>query len=196
MARNGSSDDPSDYSDATQYADYGGTGGQAYSEYDGPAYDLPPAGYGPPTTGHGPYAAPIPPAWYQRPVALVGLGALTAALLALLIYAIVKFTSAESHTETPVSSTTSAAPGPNATNAPPVKEPDYTVAPVPSANEAPTATVTETTVAPAPTTTQAPAPTSTTVAPTVTTVTETTTKHLFPFPLPTRPRPQEPVPGG
>lgn len=82
MARNGFPDDPGDYpqddypaSDPTQYANYGGTGGAAYSEYG------PPTGY-PGTAGPTErYLDPVPPPtpWFQRPAALIGLGVLSAA---------------------------------------------------------------------------------------------------------------------
>ena len=74
MARN---DDPGDYpeSEPTQYASYGDTGGEAYSEYGGPAYRDP--------VGFGQAPAPLPrTAWHQKPAALVGLGVLSAAILA------------------------------------------------------------------------------------------------------------------
>ena len=115
-------DEPGNYSegDPTQYANYGGTGGEAYSEY-GTEYGTQP-GYQPPT-GYGQVPPPVAQAsWFQRPAALVGLGVLTAALLALLIYAIVRFTGAgpSGPTVTPASSattssaTTSAAPSSSA----------------------------------------------------------------------------------
>ena len=52
MARNGSPDDPNNYSDSepTQYANYGGTGGEAYSEVE------PAVAFGPPP----PQPAPAP----------------------------------------------------------------------------------------------------------------------------------------
>ncbi len=55
MARDGSPpDDPNNYSDSdpTQYANYGGTGGEAYSDYQQ-------SGYGAPT-GYGDYPPPPP----------------------------------------------------------------------------------------------------------------------------------------
>ncbi len=222
MARNGYPDDP-DYSDSdpTQYADFGGSGGQAYSEYDTggynqpPMYDQPPTGSYPPPTGHGQYpAAPAAPIWHQRPAVLIALGALTAALLALLIYAIVSFTNAGSTSTTPAvtstsgAATTSAAPADNGTPSS-QSTVTQTEAPSPSNSPAPppppsptepstvTSTVTPTTRA-APTTTEAPSPTTvTSVTTSVTTVTQTTTKPAWPtlFPRPT-PRVQEPAPAG
>ena len=210
MARNGFPDDPHDYSDGdpTQYADFGGSGGQAYSEYDGPAYNEPSTGY-PRQTGYDqhPVAEPPLPAWHHRPAVLVGLGVLTAALLALLIYAIVSFTNAGSSSTPAVTSsattaTTSSAP---ATSQPP-PPPGSTVqseAPAPSSSQAPapttvTSTATPTTTAPPETTTETSTPsTVTSVTTSVTTVTETTTKPRWPTIL--RPTPREspaPAAGG
>ena len=91
MAHDGLPGGPPDDSgvEPTQYANYTGTGSAGYSEsaaysesYDQQSPDQ--------------YASPQPSrAWYQRPAALVGLGVLTAAMLALLIYAIVDFNTAE-----------------------------------------------------------------------------------------------------
>ena len=93
-------DDPNDYSegDPTQYANYGGAGGQAYSEYSeysGPAYDQTPTGYPPPPDlASTRRLSHRPPGIAQRSDPASAL--LTAALLALLIYAIVSFTNAGS----------------------------------------------------------------------------------------------------
>lgn len=209
MARNGYPDDPNNYSegDPTQYANYGGTGGQAYSEYAESGYDQPPTGYQP-QTGYGSYPAPEPPgpSWHQRPAVLVGLGVLTAALLALLVYAIVSFTNAGSSTTPAVSSTSTTAPtssAPSTSAAPPPPAPNTQTA-APSSSEAPapttvTTTVTPTTTAP-PTTSEAPSPTTvTSVTTSVTTVTETTTKPLWPTipkPTPRSPTLMEPPPSG
>ena len=100
MARDGSPDDPNNYSDSdpTQYANYGGTGGEAYSDYQQ-------SGYGAPT-GYGDYPPPPEPTpWYRKPAALVGLGVLTALVLALLIYAIVQFTSSSGSSPTTTTTT-------------------------------------------------------------------------------------------
>ena len=115
------------------------------------------------------YTGQQPPTpWYQRPAALIGLGMLTAAVLALLVYAVVKFTSTDNTGPTTATTTTSTtesvAPAPVTT----------TVAPAPT-----TETVTETT-----TSTTTATPTTTTASPSVTTITETTTKRLWPT-LPT-----------
>lgn len=220
MARNGYPDDPDyssgNYSEAepTQYANYGGTSGEAYSEY-GPPADYPPPGYTAPTapvagTGRHPAAVPPPTPWNQRPAVLVGLGVLTALVLALLVYAVVKFTTAGTKESPAVTSssaaTTSSAPttASSSTAEPSPSTATETVAPSPSTTAAPppppttvTTTVTPTTTA-APTTTETPTPsTTTTVTTSVTTVTETTTKPLFPnWPRPTRPTLMEPAPAG
>ena len=214
MARNGFPDNPGDYpqddypaSDPTQYANYGGTGGEAYSEYG------PPTGYPSPTGRTARYPDPVPPPtpWFQRPAALIGLGVLSAAMLALLVYAVVTFTNAgtsQSPAITSPSVTTSSAPTTEAV--PPSSTTTQTAAPEPSSTAAPpppttvTTTVTPTTTAEptttAPTTTQTPTPsTTTTISTSVTTVTETTTKPVLPtIPWPTLPSPTlfEPAPEG
>ena len=207
MARNGYPDDPDNYSesDPTQYANYGGTGGEAYSEYG------PPTGYTAPgvpvaSTGRYPATPPPPAPWHQRPAVLVGLGVLTAAVLALLVYAVVKFTTAGTSespavTSSSVAPTSSTAPAPapateSSSSAPEPSTATQTVAPAPPPTTV-TTTVTPTTSA-APTTTEAPSPSTTTsVTTSVTTVTETTTKPLFPnWPRPTRPTLLEPPAGG
>lgn len=185
MARDGSPDDPNNYSDSdpTQYANYGGTGGEAYSDYQR-------SEYGPPT-GYGAYPPPEPTPWYRKPAALVGLGVLTAIILALLVYAIVKFTGSggsnpttTTTTTTPTTSTTAAT---SASVAPPPGV-TQTVTESPTATQAPSTTsetpVTTTTEAPSTSTSTS---TSTTVSTSVSTVTETvtTTQRVLPtFPLP------------
>lgn len=172
-------DNPDNYSEnePTQYADYGGSGGQAYSEYT--------------NAGPGHYPAPVPPPtpWFQRPAALVGLGVLTAAVLALLVYAMVKFTTSgdTKPAGTATTTTSSAAPEPTTEGA------TQSAGPAPSTTTvAPPPTTVTTTVTP--TTTEAPSTTTETVPPStttsVTTVTETTTKPFWPtLPFPTRPSP-------
>ena len=211
MARNGYPDNPGDYpqgdypaSDPTQYANYGGTGGEAYSEYG------PPTGYPSPTGRTARYPDPVPPPtpWFQRPAALIGLGVLSAAMLALLVFAVVKFTNAGTSqspavTSSSITATTSSAPTSEAV--PPSSTTTQTAAPEPSSTAAPpppttvTTTVTPTTTA-EPTTTQTPTPsTTTTISTSVTTVTETTTKPVLPtIPWPTLPSPTlfEPAPEG
>ncbi len=187
MARN---DNPDEfYSDPTQAANYGGgSGGQAYSE-------VPPeqtAGYGYPAdyqTGYGTEyqtgyaAAPEPPTpWYRKPAALVALGAATALILALVIYAIVQLAGGSStptgETTTTTPTTTEAPTETGGTQVPaPVETqtvtetPTTTAAPPPeeTTTEAPTETTTATTEPPTETTT------TTTEAPPTETVTETET---------------------
>lgn len=207
MARNGFPDEENNHSDGdpTQYGNYGGTPGQAYSEYGTSGWDQPPTGY-PPQPGYGGYPAPEPPAptWHHRPAVLIGLGVLTAALLALLFYAIVNFTNAGSSGTPAVTSTstTATSSAPVTSEAPPPPGPASQSEAPSRSSEAPatvTTTVTPTTTA-APTTSEAPSPTTvTSVTTSVTTVTETTTKPLwptFPKPTPRSPTLMEPPPGG
>ncbi|MBB3604920.1 hypothetical protein FHT40_004604 [Mycolicibacterium sp. BK556] len=150
MARDGS-DDPNNYSDSepTQYANYGGTGGEAYSDYQQSEYAAP--------TGYGDYPPPPEPTpWYKKPAALVGLGVLTAVILALLVYAIVKFTG--SGGSSPATTTTTA--------------PTTSTSAVTSATVAPEPGVTQTVTESPATTSEAPTTTTTTEAPTTTTTTE------------------------
>ena len=188
MARDGS-DDPNNYSDSdpTQYANYGGTGGEAYSDYQQPGYDAP--------VGYGGYPPPEPTPWHRKPAALIGLGVLTAAVLALLVYAIVKFTGGDG--AGPAATTTSSTTSTTATSASVAPEPGGTTQTV---TESPTATTTTelptttTTESPTTTTTTTEAPstststsTSTTVSTSVSTTTETvtSTQRVLPtFPLP------------
>lgn len=205
MARNGFPDEENNYSDddPTRYANYGGTPAEAYSEYGPSGWDRPPTGYQP-QPGYGQYPAPEPPGptWHHRPAVLIGLGALTAALLALLIYAIVNFTNAGSSTTPAVTSTsTTAESAPTSAPPPPPGPTSGPEAPSRSSDTttAVTTSVTPTTTAP-PTTTDAPSPTTvTSVTTSVTTVTETTTKPLwptFPKPTPQSPTLMEPPPAG
>lgn len=177
MAHDGLPGGPPDDSgvEPTQYANYTGTGSAGYSEsaaysesYDQQSPDQ--------------YASPQPSrAWYQRPAALVGLGVLTAAMLALLIYAIVDFNTAEKPRQTVTTVTATAT-----TQAPTTEAPT---------TESPTTT---TTPSPAPTAVQPPRPSTTiTAGPSVTTVTETTIERRFPrWPNRLNPPPlYEPPPG-
>ena len=162
MARSGSPDgSPDDYPgvEPTQYANYGGTEAGAYSESaDYPNH--PPGGYDP-------YLSDLPRrAWHQKPAVLISLGVLTAAMLALLIHAIVDFTTADKSRPMVTTVTSTATPQPPATTETPTTTP-----PRPS-------TTTMTVQPPVITTTTA-------VSPSVTTVTETTTERRFPR-LPTR----------
>ena len=176
MAHDGLPGGPPDDSgvEPTQYANYTGTGSAGYSEsaaysesYDQQSPDQ--------------YASPQPSrAWYQRPAALVGLGVLTAAMLALLIYAIVDFNTAEKPRQTITTVTATA------TTQAPTTEPPTTESP------------TTTTPSPAPTAVQPPRPSTTiTAGPSVTTVTETTIERRFPrWPNRLNPPPlYEPPPG-
>jgi len=192
VARDGSPDDPNNYPDSepTQYANYGGTGGEAYSEYQQPDYG---ASGGFPFQG-GQYPAPEPPTpWYRRPAALVGLGVLTALALTLLVYAVVKFTTSNGTGPAGTSTTPPTSPG-ETTSA------QQTVAPAPggttqtvTVSPTPTSAEETTTEAPETTTTEEPSTsTSTTVSTSVSTVTETvtTTRRVLPT-LPIFPRPDD-----
>jgi cytoskeletal protein RodZ len=95
--------------------------------------------------------------WHRKPAALIGLGVLVAALLALVILGIIELTR-ESGSSTPASTSTTT-PTPVTTSS---------TAPTPSA----TSTLSTEPVAPAPTTTASTAPTTT--APTTTAPTTTT----------------------
>lgn len=191
VARNGDPDDEF-YSEPTQYANYGGSGGQAYSELPAEQTGYPQPDYGHPTDyGHAP--APEPPApWYRKPGPLVGLGALAAVILALAIYAVVQLAGGSSGT----SPTTTGPNDPSASVAPePAPGGTQTVTESPSATEA-----TETTEAPS---TTSEAATETTTAPpsvSTSTVTETQTvrpTRTFPTTLPTLfPRPGNGGDGG
>jgi len=158
VARSDSPDDSPDYPgvEPTRYANYGGTGAAAYSESADNAND--------PTGGYDPYLADLPRrAWFHKPAVLIGLGVLTAAMLALLIYAIVDFTTAEKSRPAITTVTSTATP-----------QSPITTTPEPS-------TTTMTVQPPVMTTTQPPAPSSTiAVNPSVTTVTETTVERRFP----------------
>jgi len=174
VARNGDpvdpSDDPDDYPgvEETQYANYGGTDSTAYSE----SYEHLPE----PSQRR---------AWYQTPVGLISLGVVTAAMLALLVYAVIDFTTAERSrpTVTTVTSTTTATP----------QSPVTTESPTPRPS-----TTSETYQPPVTTAAEPPAPRPTSTAnPSVTTVTETTIERRFPR-LPNRLNPPplyEPLPG-
>ena len=163
MARNDPPDGPPDGSDdgsddypgvdETRYANYGGTGSAAYSE----SYEH--------------LSAPPPPrAWYQNPAGLIGLGILTAAMLALLIYAVVDFTTAEK-SRPAVTTVTSTA---TATQQSPTTQTTMTESPVTTTPAASTVTVQPPVTRPA----EPPAPS--TASPTVTTVTETAIERRFP----------------
>ncbi|ORW14800.1 hypothetical protein AWC18_20555 [Mycolicibacter nonchromogenicus] len=193
---NRSPDDPNN--DPTQMAgyDYGGNGNYgepAYSEYRE-------------ATGQQPqWTEPPPPTpWYLRPAALVGLGVLTALLIALLVWGMVRLVHKEPTPTAPATTTVTssvstpaeepaeepAAPGPpqapsdtaTAENPPPPTESE----PPPSTSEAPSTTTTTeppTTSAP-PTTTEEPTTTapSTTAAPETPTTTRRPPEIVIPLP--------------
>ncbi|KAA1430946.1 hypothetical protein [Mycolicibacter arupensis] len=190
---NRSPQDPN--SEPTQRADlgYGGDYGEPdyYSEHREP-------------TGHQPLWSdpPAPTPWYLRPVALVGLGVLTAILIALLVWGMVGLVHKEPATTAP---TTTSAPSTTA----PAEEPAAPAPAVPSTaagENPPPATETEppaaTTPEPTPTTTSAPPTTSSTPeTPTTTAPSTTPTTTIAPTepstPTTTR-RPPEiviPLPG-
>ena len=172
MARNGDpvdpSDDPDDYPgvEETQYANYGGTDSTAYSE----SYEHLPE----PSQRR---------AWYQTPVGLISLGVVTAAMLALLVYAVIDFTTAERSRPTVTTVTSTATP----------QSPVTTESPTPRPS-----TTTETYQPPVTTAAEPPVPRPTSTAnPSGTTVTETTVERRFPR-LPNRLNPPplyEPLPG-
>lgn len=194
MARDGYPDDPNNYSDSdpTQYANYGGTGGEAYSDYQQPGYDQP--GYGQPT-GYGQVPEPEPPTpWHRKPVALIGLGVLTAVVLAFLVYAVVKFTSGDSSspavtsTTTPTSSvdtssSASVAPGPGGTTQTVTESPSTSTETPTTTTETPTTTTTTQTPSTSTSTTTSTSTstsTSTTVSTATVTETVTTTQQVLP----------------
>jgi hypothetical protein len=171
VTSNGSPDDPEDHpgdhpeddpgADETQYANYGGAGTAAYSE----SYDQSPA--------------PQPRAWYHNPAALVGLGVLTVAVLALFIYAVVDLTTAEKSRPIVTTVTSTATP------------PSPTVAPPAATTSVPTTA--ESTV-PQETIVEQPAPTIT-VSPAAPTVTETIERRFPRLPNRVPPPLYEPLPG-
>ena len=148
--------------DATQYANYGGAGTAAYSE----SYDQSPASR--------------PRAWYHKPAALVGIGVLTAAVLALFIYAVVDLTMAE-RSRTGVTTVTSTTTLPSPTVASPA-----------ATTSVPTTAVN--TVSQQTTTVEQPPP-ITTVSPAVPTVTETVERRFPRLPNRVPPPLYEPLPG-
>ena len=149
--------------DATQYANYGGASTAAYSE----SYEQ--------------SSVSQPRAWYHNPAALVGLGVLTAAVLALFISAVVDLTTAEKSRPT-VTTVTSTAALPSPTAEPPA-----------ATTSLPTTEVT--TVPQQTTTVEQPAPTIT-VSPAAPTVTETIERRFPRLPNRVHPPPlYEPLPG-
>ncbi|MFN8090260.1 MAG: hypothetical protein U0R81_15045 [Mycobacterium sp.] len=199
MPRNGSPQDPH-HSDApqdpTQYANYGGSSSQAYSDY---AHDQP--GYGQPgheQPGYGQLGADTQAAastWHRKPAVLIGLGVLTAVVLAFLVYAVVKFVGVDT-------SGPAVTPGTSATSSVTTTGADTggnTATSIAPSTAGTTETVTETqtpTTSAAPTTTAPPTSsstiTSTTTSVTTSTSTVTVTTSRAPWTLPTLfPRPKE-----
>lgn len=187
MSRNGSPDDPNN--DPTQYANYGGSSSQAYSDY---SHDEP--GYGSPTQPG--QFAPAASTWHRQPAVLIGLGILTAVVLAFLVYAVVKFVGGGSGpagiSHPPVTSSATP-PGATTTGA-------NTVTSTAPSTAGTTETITETqtpTTSATPTTTTAPPTSSSTVTSTTTSVTTSTstvtvTTSRAPWTLPTLfPRPKD-----
>ncbi|OBK81123.1 hypothetical protein A5649_11675 [Mycolicibacter heraklionensis] len=160
---NRSPDDPNN--EPTQMAgyDYGGNG-----NYGEPAYY---SEYREPTGRQPEWTDPPPPPtpWYLRPVALVGLGVLTAILIALLVWGMVRLVNKEPIPTAPATS--------SVTSTAPVEEP---LAPAP--RQAPSHADTDenppptTESEPPPSTTEAPSTTTTTEPPTTTTAPPTTTE--------------------
>jgi hypothetical protein len=192
VARN---DDPNEYSDQdpTQYANYTGdtgSGGQAYSEYQGPEYNQ--VDYGDPT-GYG--QAPEPTPWFKKPPVLVGLGAVAVIVLAGLIYLVTGLTGdSSSTTDTSTTSTTSSSEEATSPSVAPVPGQTETVTIPPSTTEttAPTTTTTPPTTTTTTTTTTTPTTTTTTTTVPPSTVTQTETQTQTE--TVTQPAPVEPAP--
>lgn len=165
-------DDPDN--EPTQMADFDYPGGGSYNEPLGYSQYREPTGEQPSWSQE--VAAPEPPPtpWYLRPLALVGLGVLTALLITALVWGMVRLANqSDQHstttTTTPVPSTT-AAPSEEPTGEPSTPSPEPAVPG--TADENPPASATEpTTEAPTSTATSTPAPTSTTTSAPATTTT-------------------------
>lgn len=177
MARNGSPEDPNN--DPTQYANYGGSSGQAYSDY---THDQP--GHGQPIPSN--HVPPAPSTWHRQPAVLIGLGVVTAVVLAFLVYAVVKFVGVDTPGPAGTSATSSVAPSGTNTatsNAPSTPGTTQTI----TETQTPTTTEAPTTTAP-PTSSSTVTSTTTSVTTSTSTVTVTTSKT--PWTLPTLfPRP-------
>ncbi|MGB3522484.1 MAG: hypothetical protein WBA50_13500 [Mycobacterium sp.] len=161
---NRSPDDPNN--EPTQMAgyDYGGNG-----NYGEPAYY---SEYREPTGRQPEWTEPPPPTpWYLRPVALVGLGVVTAILIALLVWGMVRLVNKEpSPTAPATSSVTSTTTAP--AEAPADTGPEQAPSDAPTAENPPPATESESPTS----TTEAPTTTTTTEPPTTTTVPPTTSE--------------------
>jgi len=137
--------------------DYGGNG-----NYGEPAYY---SEHREPTSRQPEWTEPPPPTpWYLRPVALVSLGVLTAILIALLVWGMVRLVNKEPIPSAPATS--------SVTSTAPAEEP---AAPTP--RQAPSDAATDESPPPA---TESEPPTSTTEAPTTTTTTEPPTTTTAP----------------
>lgn len=164
-------------SEPTQRADlgYGGHYGEPgyYSEQREP-------------TEHQPlWSEPTPPTpWYLRPVALIGLGVLTAILLALLVWGMVGLVHKEPATTAPTTTSTTPTTAPAAE---PVAPEPATPSTAVGENPAPS-TETE----PPPSTTAEPTPTTTTAPPTTSSTPETPTTTAPPSTSTTPSAPAEP----
>ncbi|HET9876152.1 MAG TPA: hypothetical protein VFQ37_10350 [Mycobacterium sp.] len=134
----------------TRFASYGGSSGRGYAgpeDYYSGSSGQPP---GPPE--------PPPTPWYLKPAALIGWGALSAILIALLVWGMVQLISNDSgRTKSTTSSTATTTSTTTTTSASPI---------------APAVTTTDTT---SPTTTEPSTTTTTTEPPTTTTEPSTTT---------------------
>ena len=171
--------------------DYGGNG-----NYGEPAYY---SEYREPTGGQSEWTAPPPRTpWYLRPVALVGLGVLTAILIALLVWGMVRLVNKEPSPAAPATSSVTSTTAPAEQPAAPV--PQQAPSDAPTAESPPPATESETpasTTAPPSTTTTTEPPSTTTAPPTTTeapTTTAPSTTAAPATPTPTRQPPEIVIP--
>ncbi len=144
-------EDPAD--EPTRMGDYGGAGND-YSECRQPAASPP-----------DPPESPTP--WYLRPTALVGWGAVTAILIAVLVWGIVRLSSGTAHqTTSPTTSpATTTTPGSSATTAAPAAPPAATTDTTAATTTEPPASTTTSTEPPATETASPEAPTTPTATP-------------------------------
>lgn len=172
--------------------DYGGNG-----NYGEPAYY---SEYREPTGRQPEWTAPPPRTpWYLRPVALVGLGVLTAILIALLVWGMVRLVNKEPSPAAPAtSSVTSTTTAP--AEQPAAPGPQQAPADAPTAESPPPASESQTpasTTAPPSTTTTTEPPSTTTAPPTTTeapTTTAPSTTAAPATPTPTRQPPEIVIP--
>ncbi|WP_046301465.1 hypothetical protein [Mycobacterium sp. UM_Kg27] len=190
---NRSPDDPNFEPTRMAGYDYGGNGAHGEPAYYSERRE--PAGRQPEWTE----PPPPPTPWYLRPVALVGLGVLTAILLALLVWGMVRLVNKEPIPTAPApSSVTSTAPAEQPAAPAPRQAPSEAATdenPPPATESAPPTSTTE-----APSTTTSTEPPTTTTPPTTTeapTTTAPSTTAGSTTPAPAR-RPPEiviPLPG-